>query len=237
MEHDEKLSNHGAPQEARCGRPKRQGEGNCKREAGWGTEHKGWGPCRQHGGALPNVVAASLARRDEALARELVTTYGLPIETTPEEALLDEVKRSAGHVAYLAERVRELDADTLVWGRAQRKESVKRVPSAVEVDPDGEIDPDAVPGWRTEVEIVTTETSTPNVWLTLYQKERAHLARVCADALRAGVEERRVRLAERYGALVAQLIRSILADLDLSTEQAARVPGIVSRHLHSVPAA
>lgn len=29
------------------------GDGYCKREAGWGTDHTGQGRCRQHGGATP----------------------------------------------------------------------------------------------------------------------------------------------------------------------------------------
>jgi hypothetical protein len=36
-----------------CGRPKRQGEGECQLPAGWGTEHTGEGACKLHGGNTP----------------------------------------------------------------------------------------------------------------------------------------------------------------------------------------
>ena len=34
-----------------CGARKRQGEGYCRRPAGWGTDHVGMGRCKLHGGA------------------------------------------------------------------------------------------------------------------------------------------------------------------------------------------
>jgi hypothetical protein len=40
---------------ARCGAPKRQGEGTCTQVAGWGTNHLGQGPCKLHGGSTPTV--------------------------------------------------------------------------------------------------------------------------------------------------------------------------------------
>jgi hypothetical protein len=60
--------------------------------------------------------------------------------------------------------------------------------------------------------------------------------KVCSEAIRAGIEERRIRLAEQEGALVAQAIRAILADLNLTAEQQERVPEIVPRHLRALSA-
>ena len=50
-------------------------------------------------------------------------------------------------------------------------------------------------------------------------------------AIKAGVEERRVRLAESQGELVAGVIRAILSDLGLTVEQQALVGEVVPRHL------
>lgn len=36
-----------------CGAKKRQGPGNCRRPAGWGTDHAGVGRCKLHGGSNP----------------------------------------------------------------------------------------------------------------------------------------------------------------------------------------
>lgn len=54
-----------------CGRPKHQGDGTCAKQAGWGTDHVGEGPCKLHGGTLPNVARAARLRLAEREAREL----------------------------------------------------------------------------------------------------------------------------------------------------------------------
>lgn len=182
--------------------------------------------CDSHGGKAPQVRAKAAERLTEARAMGLVETYGRKVETTATEALLDEVQWTAGHVAWLRDRVREIeegeqtagDGETsgrggggehpLVWGTTRRKTG-------------GE-------DWG------ETQEAAPNVWLRLYQTERTHLVKVCSEAIKAGIEERRVRLAEQQGALVAQVIRAILADLDLSAEQQALVPDVVPRHLRAL---
>jgi hypothetical protein len=59
-----------------------------------------------------------------------------------------------------------------------------------------------------------TRKRPPSVWYELYMKERERLAKVCA--LRAGIEERKVKLAESQGVLVADIIRLIFNALGLS---------------------
>lgn len=203
-------SGHDGP---KCGGKKRQGEGTCTQAAGWGTDHPGTGRCKLHGGSTKNHNAHAI----EEQARGLVETYGRKVETTAVEALLDEVQWTAGHVAWLRDRVREIEAiesdpgsgeHPLVWGKTRRKTG-------------GE-------DWG------ETEEAAPSIWLRLYRQERTHLVKVCSEAIRAGIEERRVRLAEQQGALVAQVIRAILTDLDLSAEQQARIPEIVPRHLRAL---
>ncbi|MDX3245841.1 hypothetical protein [Streptomyces sp. ME18-1-4] len=154
----------------------------------------------------------------EEKVRRLVETYGRKIDTTAGEALLEEVQWTAGHVAWLRERVQEIESEAavagvdgehpLVWGVTKRKLG-------------GE-------------DRGTTEEAVPNVWLKLYQQERDHLVKVCSAAIKAGIEERRIQLAEQQGALVAQAIRAILGDLQLTAEQQARVPEVVPRHLRAL---
>lgn len=152
----------------------------------------------------------------------MVVTLGLSVDVSPTEALLDEVRWTAGHVQWLRAKVAELgplaeDAeaavadelryrarDPLVWGLTKSTT--------------GEHGAD-------------TYAAAPSIWYVLYTKERDHLVVVCAAALRAGVEERRVRLAESQGELVAQVIRAILADLGLTDAQQALVGEVVPRHL------
>jgi hypothetical protein len=74
------------------------GPGICQNYAGYGTDHKGFGRCKFHGGATPNhttsAVAAAVAARSGG--------YGEPISIDPMAALLGEVNRTSGHVAWLA---------------------------------------------------------------------------------------------------------------------------------------
>lgn len=194
--------------EAKCDARKRQSAGTCRHEAGWGTDHPGEGPCKLHGGSTwshRRAAQKSQARRD-------VETFGLPVEVDPAEALLEEVQRTAGHVAWLSEQVRGIDPDDLIWGRTKTRQGRGA---------EGPID-------------VTDEAAAVNVWLQLYQQERKHLVAVCTAALNAGVEERRVRLAEQQGATLAGVIRAVLADLHLTAEQESRVAEVVPRHLRAV---
>lgn len=57
------------------------------------------------------------------------------------------------------------------------------------------------------------------------------LRKLCTDAIRCGIEERRVRFAEQQGQMVADVIKAILGDLDLTPEQQGRVAEVVPLHL------
>lgn len=166
-----------------CSARKRQGTGNCHRPAGWGTTHPGTGRCKLHGGNTPDHNTAAKME----IARRAVVTYGLPREVAPDVALLEEVHRSAGHVEWLAGVVAAMEPKDLVWGITEQVDK-----QATEF---GGVD--------------TTHKAVPNVWLTLYQQERKHLADVCKAALAAGIAERQVKLAEQQGALMAEAVRRI----------------------------
>lgn len=166
--------------------------------------------CETHGGNSPRAREAAKQRLETEKARKLVATYGLPVEISPQDAILAEVHRTAGHVAWLEQQVHALTEGELVWGITRVKEGG---------DDRG-----------------TTEEAVPHALLKLYNEERDRLVRVCAAALKAGVEERRVKLAEQQGALVADVIRSILADLKLTPTQSALVSEVVPRHLRALAA-
>jgi hypothetical protein len=65
----------------------------------------------------------------------------------------------------------------------------------------------------------------------LEAKERERCAHFASKAVAAGLNERMVRLAERQGELLAQVIRGVLDELGLSPEQRQLAPEIVRRHL------
>lgn len=171
--------------------------------------------CRFHGGAAKQVKAKAEKRVAEQVLRDAVTTYGLRLDVSPTDALLDEVQWTAGHVAYLRAEIQKLDAEALGWG-------------VTKVEDHGATE---FPG------VNTTESAAPPVLLDLYQRERRHLVDVCKAAIVAGIEERRVKIAEQQGALLAGVIQRILAELGLTPEQQSRVGEIVPRHLRLVAAA
>jgi hypothetical protein len=147
--------------------------------------------CRMHLGVKAADVKA------EAAARKAVETYGLPRDISPTDALLEEVRYSAGHVAWLRAKVAELEAADLVWGKTE------------EVDK----------GASEFTGIDTTHAAAVNMWLELYHRERKHLLDLVKTAISVGIEERRVRLEEAKGQVVAELIRRILGRLDLNDMQ------------------
>lgn len=183
--------------------------------------------CTMHGGSAPAAKAAAARNLEAAAATQAVRTLGLPVDITPTEALLQEVQWTAGHVQWLRGKVQELEdgmtvagygADDmatnhpLVWGTTKRTE--KQATDNPGTD--------------------TVESSGPSIWYVLYTQERDRLVAVCSAALKAGVEERRVRLAEQQGDLVAEVIRRILTALNLTPEQEALVPTIVPRELRVI---
>ena len=187
----------------KCGAKKRGSSGTCGQAAGWGTDHPGTGPCKLHGGATRSHVTAARVQA----AQQAVATYGLPREIDPAAALLEEVHRTAGHVAWLASKIRETKEADLTWGVTQETEKAATM----------------TPGTDSK------STARPSVWLDLYHRERRHLVQVSKAALDAGISERLVRLAEQQGAMLAEVIRrsadgllTELADL-LDDETTSRV--------------
>jgi hypothetical protein len=75
------------------------------------------------------------------------------------------------------------------------------------------------------------ETFSGQVLLRTFGDERDRVARIAEAALRAGVQERLVRLAEQYGELIANLIGGILSDLRLTDEQQELAREVVPRRL------
>lgn len=173
--------------------------------------------CRSHGGANPNAAAKSAkARADVAAARE-VARFGRKITTHPAEALIDLVHWTAGEVAYWRGKVADLEAqdpDQLLWGTTAEVHKGS-----------GEF-----PGTD------TTDEAKPAAAYAMLVDASNRLAAYAAAALRAGVDERRVQLAERQGLAIAGAIRAILDALDLSPAQWELVPTIVPAQLRLLTA-
>jgi hypothetical protein len=170
----------------RCtARSKRTGE-HCR---GWAMV--GQTVCRMHGGAAAQNRQAAERRQQEAQAEAAVIAYGLPREVDAHTALLEELWRTAGHVAWLSLQVQQM----------QDHELHVRVGGGEMSEP------------RQEA----------HIWIRLYQEERKHLAGVARDCIKAGIEERRIKLAEDQAELIATYTRALLSELGIDpTSEKAR---------------
>lgn len=161
-----------------CG-AKTRGGGTCQKTAGWGTGHKK-GRCKLHGGKTPTHIKS--VQKSEA--QDAVAVFGLPREVDPHDALLEELHRTAGHVAWLGQIISA--------GRLDAADSPTRKGRTVKLD-----------------QQVFGAGDQPSVWVAMYQEERKHLAAVAKTCISVGIEERRVRVAEQYADQIAAFGRAL----------------------------
>lgn len=170
--------------------------------------------CQVHGGRAPQAQPKIAAAKAAARAEREVARLGMKITTHPAEALIDLVHWTAGEVAYWRGIVVELEQqgghEALTWGTTRVKEGG---------DDAG-----------------TTEEAKPHIAYQMLTHASDRLATYATAALRAGVDERRVRLAEAQGALVADVIRGVLTALNLTPEQWELVPTVVPAQLRLLTA-
>lgn len=161
----------------------------------------------------------------EHAARAATVTMGLPIDVDPHVALLQEVHRAAGVVAWLAAEVARIDPDHVGFGVT--KETV------TEGDGGGEGETAGTPGRKTE------RAAAPHVLVKMWGDERDRLVRAAKAAIDAGVSERLVRLEEAKGEIIVAMLRRIFDDPELALtddqRQAART--VAARELRALPEA
>ena len=182
-----------------CSAHKTGGRGACGR-----YPVEGHHVCPAHGGNNALTRATGQRNLREAAVMEILRLNVKDIDTrhstrSPDEQLLDEVARSAQMVEWLAEQVAKLDVPDL--------QDQGAFAGLVGVDPDtGEpieqqnrnllIGPDNV------------GNTSPHVYLTLLNQERDRHVKFCDTAIRAGISERLVRIAEQQGAQMVEVIRA-----------------------------
>jgi hypothetical protein len=180
------------------------GEGVCLRSAGEGTAHKGYGPCYLHGGTLPEVSKKFIKIMEE----NLMATYGQPREVDPHAAVLEEVHRTAGHVAWLFDKIQQLGED--VEAKSLGDQTLHQF---------------------------TSMGLKASVWVEMYQTERAHLLKASKSAVDMGVSERQVQLAEEQGRMIAMIMQQFIdsQEIGLTPAQRAVAPKVIRRLLTAMP--
>ena len=137
----------------------------CKSKAWFG------GYCRQH--------------MDENQAMEMFAMgiLGEPIEIDPEDALLVEVHRTAGHVEWLRHLVASFDPES---------------------DLENDLGSDLLE--LNDSPLGLTQAT----WLKIYQEERKHLVKASNAAIASGVSERKVFLKAEHARQIATILQQFL---------------------------
>jgi hypothetical protein len=198
--------------------------------------------CRSHGGAAQQVKAKAAIRAE-------VMSWGLgETNVDPGEVLLRLVTQSAARAERYAMLLEE------AYDAAERLKQAHDAGAQIEA-PGDELADTAETARRDLDRIFNTggvaalvgntygAAKDVGVYVTgeairgladLEAKERERCANFATKAVAAGLAERQVRLAERQGELLAQVIRSVLDELGLSADQMELAPEIVRRHLTAV---
>jgi hypothetical protein len=154
-----------------------------------------------HGARIPVVKQKAERRMAEQRALDLVRTFGVPLDNAdPGVIILERISALAGHVKWLQIRVEELAPEQVVWGKTMEKVGGK--------------------------DAGTTKEARPNVWVELYERFDKQLQKLCIEALKVGLQERQVRIAEREGAAICNLLDGLLRDFGidpLAPESAEKV--------------
>lgn len=178
----------------------------CKRIAGNGTDHIGYGECVAHGGARGRGRLKGYWLMAHAFAEEL--------DITPWEALLYVIRITAGRVAYCQRVLAGATSDKALEGRVRE-------------------DPDAAPLGMTESGEPIEEKNLA-WWVETSERERILLAKVSKAAIDAGVAAMMVSTAVQEGEKIGAIMMTTLDELEaagLSDEMLDKARGIMERQL------
>ena len=162
------------------------------------------------------------ARRLEmAAAQSACDRLGIQVDTDPGEALIEAVREAAGNVEFYRGLVAELPIHP--------EDDVR------EVNDDGE------PFWeRGEAGVygrtyhqsgIPTGEAKPHILVVLYNQERDRLVAYAKEALAAGVEERRIRLAESDARTLFAGVGKAMAAANLTPEQIETFRSVLAQSL------
>ena len=185
-----------------CGSKKRAG-GVCGLRAGWGTNHPGIGACKLHGGSTPQHKKHAA----KVIVRRAAEALGLATDIDPGQAILREVTYKAREVEMWRGQVAMLEDDALTWSTTKREYGH---------GPQGPVD-------------MTTEQADVPAAMREYHQAQRDLVAFSAAAIKGGVDERMVRLAESQGAQLVRIADNIVTGL--LEELGASLPAEVTQRV------
>jgi hypothetical protein len=172
-----------------CGAKTKSKAGTCQKAKGWGTDHLGVGRCKFHGGASPQAQVAGVVE----LARREAIVMGQPIDIDPHEAILQAVRIAWGEVTYCSERIADLDT-AVVQPLAEKTRPLSH-------GKDGESSSETV------TEVTTSRDAKLHIWVEARHAALDRAVTYSKIALAAGIEERKVRIAEAEAQLLAEAFK------------------------------
>ncbi|MCI4012362.1 hypothetical protein [Brevibacterium sp. ZH18] len=167
--------------------------------------------CLRHGGGSKKARAAATRNLEQEKLTRVARRLGTPrTDLDPAQALLDLVASKAGEVEWLRHQVELLETDgELWWGKTKESEE------------------DNPMGGKSE----TVHEARQHIVYTLLHKAQDQLARYAGETLKAGVDERQVRIAERTGEQFEAVITALLPAIGATPEQmklaAVEIPKIL----------
>lgn len=170
--------------------------------------------CRSHGGKAPQNLAKAAERVERERAEQeiikLAAKFTDPVDgddRDPAEIVSEQIRYQYRFVRWLRTRVEALGLGEWIWGQTKDK---------IGGDDGG-----------------STYEAKPHAWVVLYREESRELTKLCLDAVKAGFEERRVRLAEQDAEIWVRMMDGLLTDLGHDPED-PKTAAIVERHLRAV---
>lgn len=171
---------------------------------------RGQDVCRNHGGNSPQALRKAEERVMQAEAAAFAATLRDPVageDQDPAEIIYESIRVQYRVTAYFWARVIELQPDAYRWGMVREKVG----------GDDGGI----------------TYEPRADAWYELWREARRERDRLCVEALKLGLEERRVRLAEQEADRLVTAIDALVRDLGFDPTD-PKTAGVVERHLRAV---
>jgi hypothetical protein len=182
-----------------CGAKLRKRDKTCQQVAGWGTGHPGVGRCRLHGGSSPQAEVAGQVE----IARTDFRAIGQRLPSHPAEALLEMLSAAHAEFRYWQDEVTKLDS--LV---GQPLSTVEKSGS------DGDNS-----GFHVYEERRAAHDA--HIALKLMHEAQDRTAHLSALALKANIEEKRLRLAMTQAEDLASIMRQLVEELGHSADDPA----------------
>ena len=190
---------------------------------------KGTTVCRVHGGSAPQVRKAA-ARRAAQLdahqaAERMLAEAG--VDADPIEHLVDSLRRTAALAIVYGQMVADLDHATTQDDTGQPRgtlgyrEAPKSSNDELRVEANDRL-----------LGLDRHGAATLHPFVVEYHRLLEVRAKLAKMAIDAGVEERRVQIAEEQGQVIVQVLRATLEDLGV--EVTPEVASTVGRHLRSI---